>query len=304
MKPHKTHTATLYRVYRMKIAKFRKPDSSFGFGQVVDNAIVPFIPTSEITSISDLLEVESPDEAAKSMLDSEDNKLDLAQVELLPPIDQQEVWAAGVTYIRSKSARMEESEAAASCYDRVYESARPEIFFKGNAHRSAGHQQEVRIRYDSEWNVPEPELTLVLNSKMKLVGYTIGNDMSSRDIEGDNPLYLPQAKVYDQCCGLGPWITLESGMPARDKIEINLDISRNNKSVFKGSTSVTQMARQFEELIHWLGRDQSFPHGAFLMTGTGIVPDSDFTLQHGDQISIEITGIGTLCQTVAAPSAR
>ena len=162
----------------------------------------------------------------------------LAQVRWLPPIDEQEVWAAGVTYKRSKTARMEESEAAASCYDRVYESARPELFMKATPHRVRGHGQSLRIRKDATWNVPEPELTLVLNSRLEIVGYTVGNDMSSRDIEGDNPLYLPQAKVYDDCCGLGPWITLADAMPERNSIGIALSIDRDETTVFQGETNV------------------------------------------------------------------
>jgi 2-dehydro-3-deoxy-D-arabinonate dehydratase len=215
-------------------------------------------------------------------------------VNLLPPIDEQEVWAAGVTYKRSRAARMEESAAAADCYDRVYASPRPELFFKASAHRVAGHGQPLRIRSDSNWNVPEPELTLVMNSQLHLVGYTIGNDMSSRDIEGDNPLYLPQAKVYNACCGLGPWISLEPEMPPPDQIGIRMVIRRGAKEVFQGSTSITQMARSFDSLIGWLKRDNSFPHGVYLLTGTGIIPDSNFTLAPNDEVEISIDGIGSL----------
>ncbi len=222
----------------------------------------------------------------------------LGQVVWLPPIDGQEVWAAGVTYKRSQTARMEESEAAASCYDRVYQAARPEIFFKATPSRCRGHQGELRIRVDSHWNVPEPELTLVISRDGRIVGYTIGNDMSSRDIEGDNPLYLPQAKFYSQCCGLGPWITLADAMPERSSIEIRLSIRRDNQEVFSGSTSVAQMARQFEDLVQWLFRDNEFPAGVMLLTGTGVVPDSTFTLSRGDVVSIEIDGIGKLENTI------
>jgi 2-dehydro-3-deoxy-D-arabinonate dehydratase len=222
----------------------------------------------------------------------------IESAKLLPPIDSQEVWAAGVTYKRSQTARMEESETAASCYDRVYVSPRPEIFFKATPHRVRGTGGNLRIRTDAKWNVPEPELTLVISPKLKIVGFTIGNDMSSRDIEGDNPLYLPQAKVYNECCGLGPWITLADAMPPRDQIEISLTISRSGKSVFEQSTSVAQMARTFESLVEWLGRDNSFPEGAFLLTGTGIVPNSDFTLAPNDQVEIRISGIGTLCNSI------
>jgi 2-dehydro-3-deoxy-D-arabinonate dehydratase len=221
-----------------------------------------------------------------------------SQVAWLPPIDDQEVWAAGVTYKRSQTARMEESEAAASCYDRVYTAARPEIFFKATPNRCSGHNGPLRIRSDASWNVPEPELALVLSPRGRIVGYTIGNDMSSRDIEGDNPLYLPQAKVYNQCCGLGPWITLAEHMPSRSSIGIQLAIVRNGATVFSGETSVSQMARQFEDLVEWLIRDNDLVHGAFLLTGTGVVPDSSFTLAKQDIVHISIDGIGTLTNTI------
>ena len=228
----------------------------------------------------------------------------LNQAIWLPPIDRQEVWAAGVTYKRSQTARMEESEAAADCYSRVYNSPRPEIFFKATPSRCEGHGGELRIRYDSQWNVPEPELALVISKDLRIVGYTIGNDMSSRDIEGENPLYLPQAKVYRQCCGLGPWITLASGMPARDSISISLRIERNQKLVFEGETSVAQMARKFEDLVEWLGREDDFPNGAFLLTGTGVVPDSSFTLAAEDVVHIDIAGIGRLSHTIVQSPKR
>jgi 2-dehydro-3-deoxy-D-arabinonate dehydratase len=222
----------------------------------------------------------------------------LDQVTWLPPIDDQEVWAAGVTYKRSQTARMEESEAAASCYDRVYTAARPELFFKATPSRCRGHHGELRIRTDATWNVPEPELALVLSNSGKIVGYTIGNDMSSRDIEGDNPLYLPQAKLYNQCCGLGPWIALADSMPARESIGIYLKILRNQETVFAGDTSVAQMARKLEDLVQWLIRDNDMPNGAFLLTGTGVVPDSSFTLAKNDVVHISIDGIGTLTNTI------
>jgi 2-dehydro-3-deoxy-D-arabinonate dehydratase len=224
--------------------------------------------------------------------------IELSQVNWLPPIDDQEVWAAGVTYKRSQTARMEESEAAASCYDRVYTALRPEIFFKATPGRCSGHLGLLRIRQDSTWNVPEPELALVISTAGKIVGYTIGNDMSSRDIEGDNPLYLPQAKMYNQCCGLGPWIVLANDMPPRSSIEISLAITRNDAVVFEGQTSVAQMARELEDLVQWLLRDNDMPAGVFLLTGTGVVPDSSFTLHRGDCVDITISGIGTLTHTI------
>lgn len=252
--------------------------------------------TSYLQDLSVVLEHSQPPKFAVSLQNAD--AIPAADTVFLAPIDQQEVWAAGVTYTRSKSARMEESPAAADCYDRVYQSPRPELFFKASPHRVSGPNEGLRIRHDSHWNVPEPELTLVLNSKLELVGFTIGNDMSSRDIEGENPLYLPQAKCYDQCCGLGPAITLVDAMPPLPEIEIHLSILREQTEVFAESISVTQMARSFDELIAWLGRDQSFPNGVFLLTGTGIVPGSDFSLRVDDQVAISITGIGTLSNRI------
>ncbi len=278
----------------MKLAKLLDSKGAPAVGKVVDGWIEildlaknGFASLQQILAAHDVLQVASG-------LKATGETVSLESARLLPPIDNQEVWAAGVTYKRSQTARMEESETAASCYDRVYTSPRPEIFFKATPHRCSGHGQNVRIRSDATWNVPEPELTLVISPSLKIVGYTIGNDMSSRDIEGDNPLYLPQAKVYNQCCGLGPWITLADGMPARDEMSIRLEIYRTGQRVFDGSTSASQMARSFEELVQWLGRDNSFPNGCMLLTGTGIVPGSDFTLAAGDEVAITIAGIGTL----------
>ncbi len=262
-----------------------------------DRATPLSLPTGSVHTLADLLDAENPAELVGQATTGAQPQ-PLASLELLPPIDQQEVWAAGVTYKRSQTARMEESEAAADCYDRVYNSPRPELFFKATPHRVSGHGEPLRIRADATWNVPEPELTLVLNRRGKLVGFTIGNDMSSRDIEGENPLYLPQAKVYNQCCGLGPWITLAEAMPPREQIGIALEIRRGGNRAFQGNTSAGQLARTFEDLIGWLLRDQSFPHGVFLLTGTGVVPDSDFTLNAGDTVSITIDGIGTLTNPI------
>ena len=250
-----------------------------------------------IQSLSQLLSSERLVELARD-LPAAAPSIPLENVQWLPPIDDQEVWAAGVTYKRSQTARMEESEAAASCYDRVYTAARPELFFKATPNRCSGHLGKLRIRSDATWNVPEPELTLVLSNTGKIVGYTIGNDMSSRDIEGDNPLYLPQAKVYNQCCGLGPWIVLADSMPARDTIGIFLKINRNNETIFTGETGVSQMARKLEDLVQWLIRDNDLPNGAFMLTGTGVVPDSPFTLAKDDTVHISISGIGTLTNTI------
>ena len=218
---------------------------------------------------------------------------------VLAPIVSQEVWAAGVTYYRSRTARMAESHDAGAdnFYDRVYSAERPELFFKATAHRVAGPGQTVRIRRDSRWNVPEPELALVITSDGKIVGYTIGNDMSSRDIEGENPLYLPQAKVYDRSCALGPCI-LVAEKPPEASTEIKLQIAREGKPAFEGTTTLAQLKRTPETLVEFLYRDNSFPEGCFLLTGTGIVPGDDFTLQSGDEIRISIDSIGTLVNTV------
>jgi 2-dehydro-3-deoxy-D-arabinonate dehydratase len=283
----------------MQLAKFRMPPGEVSVGCLEANQLWPLSwQGSTYDSLASILETGNPLDVAHRLIDRGAQPVPLSDVSLLAPIDQQEIWAAGVTYKRSKSARMEESDVAAVCYDRVYQSARPELFLKATAHRVSGPGQPLRIRSDSTWNVPEPELTLVLNSRLELVGFTVGNDMSSRDIEGENPLYLPQAKVYDACCGLGPAITLADAMPARDEIGIRLVVSRGRDIVFDGSTSVGQMARTFEELIGWLGRDNSFPSGVLLMTGTGIVPESRFTLQPGDVVDITIDGIGTLSNPV------
>jgi 2-dehydro-3-deoxy-D-arabinonate dehydratase len=281
----------------MQLAKFQLGAQGEFFGLVENKSVQPLTPAAGLQTLNDLLDSRDIS-AAIASLKPHGPRLPLDSVTLLAPIDRQEVWAAGVTYKRSKVARMEESETAASVYDRVYEAPRPELFFKATPHRVVGPNQAVRIRGDATWNVPEPELTLVLNSRMQLVGFTVGNDMSSRDIEGENPLYLPQAKVYDACCALGPVITLADDMPPRDETGIRLIIRRDGQTAFEGSTGIAQMARTFEDLIGWLGRDNSFPSGVFLLTGTGIVPSSDFTLEPGDVIEITIDGIGMLKNSV------
>ncbi|MCB1232883.1 MAG: fumarylacetoacetate hydrolase family protein [Verrucomicrobiae bacterium] len=220
------------------------------------------------------------------------------QTPFLAPLESQEVWAAGVTYYRSRSARMEEAEQAGGdvFYDKVYEAPRPELFFKATATRARGHLAEVGIREDSTWDVPEPELTLAFNRDGVLFGFTIGNDMSSRSIEGENPLYLPQAKVYTASCALGPalWICDAPG----PETAIRLSIFREGALAFSGETEVSQIKRGFDELAGWLFRQNEFPDGALLMTGTGIVPDSDFTLAPGDEIRIAIDGLGELRNSV------
>ena len=219
---------------------------------------------------------------------------------LLPPIGKQEVWAAGVTYLRSREARMEESadSGAADLYDKVYAAERPELFFKSMPHRVAGHGQQVYIRRDSSWNVPEPEMTLFINSKGNIQAYTIGNDMSSRSIEGENALYLPQAKIYERSAALGPCLYVpEQPVPADTAIKMN--INRNGAEVYKDETSISRMKRSFPELAGYLYLECDFPDGSFLMTGTCLVPPNDFTLQENDVVSISIDHIGTLINTVS-----
>jgi 2-dehydro-3-deoxy-D-arabinonate dehydratase len=216
--------------------------------------------------------------------------------QLLPPVLSQEVWAAGVTYLRSMKARTEESKGS-DFYDRVYSAPRPELFFKSSGFRVIGPAGQVAIRADSKWNVPEPELTLLLSSNGQITGYTIGNDMSSRDIEGENPLYLPQAKTYDGSCALGPCILIAEH-PLPKETAIHLLIRRHNAVAFEAQTEISRIQRPFTSLAEYLFRHTSFPHGCFLMTGTGIVPPDDFTLQTGDEISITIEPIGTLTNTV------
>lgn len=221
-------------------------------------------------------------------------------IDVVAPIVSQEVWACGVTYYRSRDARMAESKQAGGgdFYDRVYTAHRPEIFFKATAHRTSGHRQPVRIRSDATWNVPEPELALLVTPNGKITGYTVGNDMSSRDIEGENPLYLPQAKVYDGCCALGPGIIVtESPLPGHTQIQ--LKIQRGGQTEFSGQIKLSQLKREPPSLVDFLFRDNSFPNGCFLLTGTGIVPPDTFTLQSGDEIHIVIESIGTLINPVA-----
>jgi 2-dehydro-3-deoxy-D-arabinonate dehydratase len=218
---------------------------------------------------------------------------------ILPPIKSQEVWACGVTYYRSKVGRQEESKETGGSifYSRVYEAERPEIFFKATAQRCVGHNQQVAIRKDSTWDVPEPELTLVVTSSGKIVGYTIGNDMSSRSIEGENPLYLPQAKMYDGSAAVGPCVYV-TGEPLPPDTLIKLTITRQGKTVFEGEVEIKQIKRKFEELVSYVYRETSFPFGCLIMTGTGIVPSHDFSLQTNDIIEIEIQPIGVLKNTV------
>lgn len=221
----------------------------------------------------------------------------VSSVTLLRPTDDQEIWASGVTYERSRVAREEES-AQSGIYDRVYTAPRPEIFFKATPSRVVGPMEDVAIRHDATWNVPEPELALVINPALEIIGYTVGNDMSSRDIEGENPLYLPQAKMYGRCCAVGPMIALSESISNPNDLTITLTIQRAGATVFTGQVSTSKIVRKFTDLVAYLGRDNLFPDGVLLLTGTGIVPQDDFTLASGDAVSITIDHIGTLHNTV------
>jgi 2-dehydro-3-deoxy-D-arabinonate dehydratase len=255
----------------------------------IDTALEP-----EVSCLADLLTQPDPVAAARELIDPRFAPEPLGPQTFLAPVDRQEIWAAGVTYKRSKVAREEESRGAAQFYDKVYTADRPELFLKATPERVVHPGDPVHIRADGKWNVPEPELTLVISAAGKIVGYTIGNDMSSRDIEGENPLYLPQAKVYRRSCAVGPLVTPASKMPPLAGVEIKLVITRGGKTAFEGSTTLAQMARTPESLADWLFRENDFPRGAFLLTGTGIVPPDEFTLKPGDDVAITIAGIGTL----------
>jgi 2-dehydro-3-deoxy-D-arabinonate dehydratase len=284
----------------MQLCKVQLSNGEIRVGSVADGH-VRFLDLEDyvgMQSLSDILHSDNPISVAHDLIDDNARNLPLKDLTVLAPIDRQEVWAAGVTYKRSREARERESVGAARFYDLVYGAARPELFFKATPNRVAGPGARVHIRRDSRWSVPEPELALVLSPRLKLVGYTIGNDMSARDIEGENPLYLPQAKVYDNCCALGPVITLYDSMPALNQVAIRIHIERRGERVFEGATTLGEMARSFDDLVGWLGRDNSFPNGVILLTGTGIVPPDDFALATGDLIAIDITGIGRLTNWV------
>ena len=285
----------------MKLCRFQyrsRPQDIVRVGLVTESEQVLDLAPARIHHLSQVLEKSDPVDFLKTMDQSSLPGNGLDSIVFLPPVDMQEVWAAGVTYFRSKTARMEESNFSAIAYDKVYESPRPELFFKSLPEKVVGPNASVGIRKDASWNVPEPELAIVVNAAGSIVGFTIGNDMSSRDIEGENLLYLPQAKVYDKSCALGPWILLGPSEADARKWEIRINIQRNEETVFSGASSVNQIKRSFIELVNYLRRSQTFPHGAVLLTGTGIVPDDDFTLQANDIITIAVSGIGSLTNTV------
>ena len=268
----------------MKICRFKNKDHVTRIGLVNEDSTVTDLTAAGIQKLTLLLEADDPVAIVQQLVRLNLPRRALAEVQLLAPVGWHEVWAAGVTYLRSKTARMEESDFSATAYDKVYAAERPELFFKSPPHKVVAPGEAVGIRRDAKWNVPEPELALVMNSRGKIVGYTIGNDMSSRDIEGENLLYLPQAKVYDRSCALGPWIRLGISETEAREWKIKLEIQRDGKMVFAGETAVGQIKRRFDELAGYLFRSQKFLFGAILLTGTGVVPPDTFTLQAADEI--------------------
>ncbi len=283
----------------MKLCRFLAPGAATpAVGLTLDGATVLDLSSVGVTDLTELLDAPDLPALLQSLVAKSPRSLALEAVRLLAPVEQQEIWAAGVTYLRSKKARMEESDFSATAYDRVYEAPRPELFFKALGHKVVADGAPVGIRADARWNVPEPELALVLNRRGQLVGYAVGNDMSSRDIEGENLLYLPQAKVYDRSCAIGPFITVGVSEATARTWSISVRIARGGVEVFAGATQISQIKRTFDELIGWLTRSQTFPTGAVLFTGTGVVPANDFTLAAGDDVEIAISGIGTLRNSV------
>jgi 2-dehydro-3-deoxy-D-arabinonate dehydratase len=282
----------------MNICRFKQGNGDIRIGFVEENVIAD-LTAGGLASLETLLEADDPTALIRHLCRQQLPRVALSEASLRAPIERQEVWAAGVTYLRSKAARIEESDFSATAYDRVYDAVRPELFFKSLPEKVVAHGEPVGIRRDAQWSVPEPELALVLNSRGRVAGCTIGNDMSSRDIEGENLLYLPQAKIYRGSCALGPWLRLGASEAEARQWQVKLEIMRDSQKVFAGATSIGQIKRGFDELAGFLFRSQEFPHGAVLLTGTGIVPPSDFTLRAQDRVKIEISGIGLLENPVA-----
>ncbi|HYG34176.1 MAG TPA: fumarylacetoacetate hydrolase family protein [Clostridia bacterium] len=278
----------------MNLCRFQDRAGQVRIGVLEDSTTVCDLTPAGLKEMQPVLESVSPVEEIQKLLHPQLPRIACSEVRLCAPVEHQEIWAAGVTYLRSKAARMEESDFSATAYDRVYAAERPELFFKSLPEKVVAQGEPVGIRRDATWSVPEPEFALVINSSGRIVGYTIGNDMSSRDIEGENLLYLPQAKIYDRSCALGPCITLGVPEAAAREWAIRLHIHRQNQTVFSGETSVGQIKRSFTNLAGFLFRCQQLPHGAILLTGTGVVPPETFSLQAEDIVEIEITGIGRL----------
>lgn len=262
-------------------------------GLLADESAVVDLSTAGWPSLTALLERDDLP-TLLAPLAREASRIPLGDVRLLAPVEHQEVWAAGVTYLRSKAARMEESDFSASAYDRVYVADRPELFFKAIAEKVAGPGQSIGVRLDSRWTVPEPELALVFNSQGRLAGFTVANDVSARDLEGENLLYLPQAKIYRNSCALGPWLEVGADEATARQWTISVRIDRDGQRVFDGLTEIGRIKRTFAELGEYLFRSQAFPSGAVLLTGTGVVPPDDFCLEAGDAVAITVSGIGTL----------
>ena len=281
----------------MKLCRFLN-QNEIRVGLLNEGGTISDLSAAGVTRLTPLLERDDPAAHLRSLAAQKLTEVSLNEVQLLPPVERQEVWAVGVTYLRSKKARMDESEFSATAYDRVYDAARPELFFKALAEKVVGPGDAVGIRNDARWSVPEPELAIVLNSRGHIAGYTIGNDMSSRDIEGENLLYLPQAKIYNRSCALGPFVTVGVTEEEVRGWTIRLAIERAGQEAFRGEISAGQLKRTFDEMAGYLFRSQNFLHGAVLLTGTGIVPPDQFTLQAGDRIRITISGVGTLENTV------
>jgi 2-dehydro-3-deoxy-D-arabinonate dehydratase len=287
-------------VQRMRLCRFATDaDAGARVGLVADDDTLFDLTAGGVGRMRDLLErADLTDELVRlTRLGLPQHRLD--DVRLMTPVESQEVWAAGVTYLRSKQARMVESEFSADAYDHVYDAARPEIFFKSMPEKVVPSGEAVGIRSDARWNVPEPELALVINASGRIAGFTIGNDMSSRDIEGENLLYLPQAKIYARSCAVGPWIVVGATEDDARGWAIQMAICRDGQQVFTGETRVSQIKRSFAELVEYLFRSQQFPAGVVLLTGAGIIPPDAFTLAAGDRVRITISGIGTLENSVA-----
>lgn len=284
----------------MKLCRFEIAGGLPRVGIFAEDGTIIDVTDAGIASLVNLFEASDLVHRLSAFADRTLSRHALKEVRLLGPVERQEVWAVGVTYLRSKKARMEESDFSATAYDKVYEAARPELFFKSMPEKVVGPGEPVGIRSDAKWNVPEPELAFVINSRGEIAGFTIGNDMSSRDIEGENLLYLPQAKIYERSCAVGPVVVVGVDETEARTWKIQLGIERKGARVFEGETSVGQIKRRFSELVEYLFRCQKFPNGAILLTGTGIVPPDTFSLEPEDKIGISISGIGTLENTVVA----
>ena len=283
----------------MKLCRFERSGGPVVPGLILADGRLLDLSAHGIATLAEVFEsaacIDKVDRLARS---STGAGIEMKDVRLAPPVDRQEVWAAGVTYLRSKKARMEESDFSAKAYDRVYEAERPEIFFKSLAEKVVTTGAPVGIRRDARWSVPEPELVLIFNSKAQVSGFSIGNDMSSRDIEGENLLYLPQAKIYRNSCSIRPWVVVGPTEAEAREWSIKVEIRRQSGLVFSGETSVGQLRREFAQLGEFLFRSQQFPHGVALLTGTGVVPPDSFTLAAGDEIAVAISGIGQIVNRV------